>query len=112
MAGRLKESFDLDPEWLRGGSRNDLFLVVPHSNGLAFSPSPFRRAIGPGSCHEPTFALRKRQRFSSASPARKPCSEPRCLGRASAINGRQGQKLTLWERPVVQSGRSYANSIP
>jgi hypothetical protein len=31
----------------------------------------------------------------------------------SAINVRQGQKLTLWERPVAaQSGRSYANSIP
>jgi len=45
--------------------------------------------------------------FSSASPARKPCSEPRCLGRTSAINGRQGQKLTLWERPVVAAKRPF-----
>src|SRR5258707_14214857 len=100
MAGRLKESFDLDPEWLRGGSRNDLFLVVRHSNGLAFSPSPFRRAIRPGSCHKPTFPLRKLQRFSSASPARKPCPEPLCLGRTSAINRPPSQNLTFSERPV------------
>jgi hypothetical protein len=36
MAGRLNEPFDLDPEWLGGRRRNDLFLVVRHSNDLAF----------------------------------------------------------------------------